>query len=152
MMQQTKKIRAIIVAFCVSCLMLTTHSVTAEEEIAVITHTDNTVELPKELIAKIFLDKEKFFPGGKRAVPMGHEDGDQKFNFYKRCTNKSPDQVKAYWARRIFTGKGLPPEAVIDDEEMIELVSSNPNIIGYVNKESIEEFKDVGEVRVVTVY
>ena len=149
-MQQTKRFMNLFLKI-LSGLMLIS-SLTKADEIAVITHVENTAELSKDVIAKIFLDKEKFFPGGKRVLPMGHEDGEQKFDFYKRCTGKSPDQVKAYWARRIFTGKGFPPEAVIDDEEMIELVSSNPSIIGYVKKESVEEFKDVGDVRIVTAF
>ena len=118
-------------------------------DIAVIVHKDNTDELTIEQVSKIFLDKENYFPSGEKAVPIGLDEEEERVVFYKKCTNKSADQVHAYWARRIFTGKGAPPETVLDDEEMLDLVSENPNLIGYVRTESIEEFEKTEEVRVV---
>jgi hypothetical protein len=37
----------------------------------------------------------------------------------------------------VFTGKGTPPKELLTDQEVIDLVSQNPSMIGYIEKESV---------------
>ncbi|EKF75747.1 hypothetical protein A11A3_02722 [Alcanivorax hongdengensis A-11-3] len=53
--------------------------------------------------------------------------------FYLALMGKTPEQMKSYWARMIFTGRGMPPRQVSGDREMQLLVSSNRNFIGYLD-------------------
>jgi ABC-type phosphate transport system substrate-binding protein len=39
----------------------------------------------------------------------------------------------------VFTGKGVPPKEVDNDAAVIELVSQNPSVIGYVDKASVTD-------------
>ena len=58
------------------------------------------------------------------------------------CTSAacgSESQLKSYWSKLVFTGKGQPPRDVQTDAEMIELVAGNPNIIGYVDISSVTD-------------
>ena len=57
--------------------------------------------------------------------------------FYKKIVKKKPGQLKAYWAKKTFTGKGFPPEVLEDDSAVIDWVSSNPNGLGYVDSSSV---------------
>jgi hypothetical protein len=41
--------------------------------------------------------------------------------------------MKSMKSRLIFTGKGQPPKAVLDSDEVVELVGSDPSYIGYVD-------------------
>lgn len=100
----------------------------------VIVHPSNTASLDEKSISRIFLGKAKSFPGGGQAVPITLEDATAD-TFSKKVLNKSPVQLKAYWSKLLFTGKGQPPRVVKNDAEMIELVAANPNMIGFISGE-----------------
>jgi ABC-type phosphate transport system substrate-binding protein len=106
--------------------------------VSVIVHKDNPVSsLEKADIAKIFLGKMKAFPDGNPVVPLDQKDDSAiKDGFYTSVVNKPLAQLKAYWSKLIFTGKGQPPKAVTE-EEVLTLVSANPNLIGYVDSAKV---------------
>ena len=39
----------------------------------------------------------------------------------------------------MFSGAGVAPKTIDTEEEMIELVAANPNLIGFVDSESVDE-------------
>lgn len=111
----------------------------AKAEIAIIAHPSNTTTaLSSEEATKIFLGKSSRFPNGEQAVPLDQSEGNEaRTEFYSKVAKKTPSQLNAYWSRLIFTGKGQPPKAVEDDDEVLELVEENPNIIGYISSGSV---------------
>ena len=123
----------VFLACCLSSM------VTVAEDVVVVMHPSFEGEMTEKSISEIFLMKVKSFPNGQLSIPLDVDDDEGLNRFYKLYTNKSPSQVKAYWARFVFTGKGSPPKKVYDDEEVLELVSKNPNIIGYVSAESLDQ-------------
>lgn len=103
------------------------------EPVSVIVHPSNTAEIDANEISRIFLGKSKSFPGGGSAIPIDQADGsDVRADFSDAVLDKSVSQLKAYWAKLVFTGKGSPPKEIGGDSEVIDVVSSNPNLIGYV--------------------
>ena len=40
--------------------------------------------------------------------------------------------MRSYWQQRIFSGQGLPPPEMADDEAVVGYVISHPGAIGYV--------------------
>ena len=67
-------------------------------------------------------------------IPVDQNEGAAtRGEFYKKVANKDAAQLNAYWSKLIFTGQGQPPKAVGGDDAVIELVSKNPNMIGYVS-------------------
>ena len=54
-------------------------------------------------------------------------------DFYLSMTKKSAMQMKAYWSRLIFTGKGIPPPVAESAEDVIDIISDELNYIGYVD-------------------
>lgn len=110
-------------------------------DVAVVTHPSTPIAtLTPEQAANIFLDKTSSFPDGSKALPVDQNDGEiSRTVFYKKVVKKDASQLNAYWARLIFTGKGHPPKAALDDDEVLELVSSTPNSIGYINKEAVDD-------------
>ncbi|MBU2883260.1 phosphate ABC transporter substrate-binding protein [Psychrosphaera sp. B3R10] len=117
-------------------------------EIAVIVHPSNNAELDSNAISRLFLGKLKSFPGGDQAVPINlSESSAQTKEFNKNVLKKSGSQLKAYWSKLVFTGKGTPPKALNSDAEVIGLVSSNPNIIGYIDAASV-----TGDVKVIAKF
>jgi ABC-type phosphate transport system substrate-binding protein len=120
----------------------------AQAEIAVIVHPSNAAAIDDASISRIFLGKLKSYPGGGQALPINQNEGSGATSeFNSKVLKKSGSQLKAYWSKLVFTGKGTPPKAVASDAEVINLVSSNPNIIGYVDSGSV-----TGAVKVVAKY
>ena len=109
-------------------------------EVAVVVHPSNAAVLNPEAIAQIYLGRSKSFPDGKAALPLGQAEGSKTTEqFNQKVLNKSGSQIKAYWSKLVFTGKGTPPKEISTDAEMLELVSQNPSVIGYVDKASVTD-------------
>ena len=47
-------------------------------------------------------------------------------------------QMKAHWAKIIFTGRGHPPEEAANSAEVKKLIVNNPNAIGYIDKSLVD--------------
>lgn len=101
--------------------------------LTVIVHPSNADALDEKAISRIFLGKAKSFPGGGQAVPINLSEGSAGAEaFNSKVLNKSASQLKAYWSKQVFTGKGQPPREVSNDAEMLALISANPNMIGFL--------------------
>jgi ABC-type phosphate transport system substrate-binding protein len=111
----------------------------------VIVHPSNANAIDAGDIKKIFTGKAKSFADGSKALPITQADGNPATDeFNQNVLNKSSSQLKAYWSKLVFTGKGTPPEEAANDAEVVSLVSKNPNLIGFVTKGSAD-----GSVKVV---
>lgn len=123
----------------ISCfLLLVSHGLVAE--VAIIVHPSNTNVLDAVTVSKIFLGRDKSFPDKSPVVPVSlGESSATAAYFNEKVLNKNPSQLKAYWSKLIFTGKGTPPKEVPDDAEVIKLVASNPSLIGYVDAASVND-------------
>lgn len=104
-------------------------------EVSVIVHPSNTASLDQKTIKKVFLSKSKKFSTGAQAVPI--DSSATKAAFTKDVLGKSESQIKAYWSKLIFTGKGQAPKSVSSDADVIDLVSKNPSMIGYINTDAV---------------
>ena len=122
-----------------AALCLTTSAAAALAEVSVIVHPSNTAKIDPVAIERIFLGKEKAFSNGTKALPLNlAAAAPEREEFETKVLDKSPSQLKAYWSKLIFTGKGnQPAEASV--AEMIELVSANPSTIGYVPSSAVTD-------------
>lgn len=118
----------------------------AQAEISVIVSAQNgNGSLDQNTIARVFLGKTKNFPDGSQAVPVDQNSGAaSREAFNSTVLGKSSSQLKAYWSRLIFTGKGTPPKESGNDTAVKDLVAKNPNLIGYVDSSVVD-----GSVKVV---
>ncbi len=109
----------------------------AQAEVAVITHPSNGNSLSKADITAIFLGKKKTFPDGSSAVALVLDDATTD-EFNTKLLGKSSSQLKSYWSKLVFTGKANPPKTV-SPATMLELVTNNPNMIGFIDSSSIPD-------------
>lgn len=109
-------------------------------EVAVIVHKDNANDaISKNEVSRLYLGKLKKFPNGSDAIPIDLQSGDARKHFYAKVVRKNDAQLRAYWSRIIFTGKGQPPRQESSEDSVMNLVSSNPNLIGYVDKSKVND-------------
>ncbi|NRD74269.1 phosphate ABC transporter substrate-binding protein [Shewanella sp. VB17] len=106
----------------------------AVAEVAVIVHPSNASDFDASTIKKIFLGKQKSFSNGKTAIVLSVNNSDPVMTeFNQKVMDKSNSQIKAYWSKIIFTGKGTPPQEMASAGEVISSISSNPDSIGYID-------------------
>lgn len=115
-------------------------STSALAEIVIVVHPSNTSNLDQRSISRIFLGKEKKFPNGAVAIPINQlASNAASSEFNSKVLKKSARQLKAYWSKLLFTGKGTPPKNMDTSAEVILLVSSNPNLIGYIQGSEVTD-------------
>jgi ABC-type phosphate transport system substrate-binding protein len=108
--------------------------------VAVVSSKSRVTALHPDQVADIFLGKTSHFPDGTQATPIDQsEDSPTREKFYAQFTGKSPAQVKAYWAKIIFTGRGQPPRQVATGAEAKKLIAQNPNAIGYIDSALVDD-------------
>ncbi len=111
----------------------------ANAEIAVIVHPSNANTVDEATISKIYLGREKSFADGSAVIPMSlAESAAASATFNEKVLKKSSSQLKAYWSKLVFTGKGTPPKEVASDDEMVKLVAGNPSLMGYVDAAKVD--------------
>ena len=59
-------------------------------------------------------------------------------DFLDKVVGKSESQFKAYWSKRIFTGKGTPPKQLDSDAAMKTMVANTPGSIGIIDSGSVD--------------
>src|ERR1700729_2514294 len=75
--------------------------------VAVVSAKSTVKALTSSQVADIFLGRVSRFPNGVLALPIDLRDGSpERDQFYAKITGKTPAQVKAYWSKIIFTGRG----------------------------------------------
>jgi len=58
--------------------------------------------------------------------------------FYAKVADKNPGQVKAFWAKQMFSGKGQPPREVASSADVKKAVAADPGAIGYIEKGALD--------------
>lgn len=109
------------------------------QSVAVIVNPKNAASLTTEQVSGIFLGKSNELVGID--LPDGNPVRDA---FYHKVTGKDGAQLKAYWAKLVFTGKAQPLKEFASDAEVKKFVASNPTGIGYIDKSAVD-----GSVKVI---
>ena len=107
--------------------------------VAVVSSKSAITTLSKTQIADIFMGRVSHFPGGETATAIDQEEGSPaRDEFYQALIGKSAPQLKAYWSKIIFTGRGQPPRTVADGVEMKRFIAMNPTAIGYLDEKFVD--------------
>lgn len=112
----------------------------AHAEFVVIVKADSQVQaLTKDEVERIFLKKLKVFPNGDEAIPVGQlSRPETEEQFYKMISGKSKIELKAYWARLMFTGRDRPPKDGKDNDGVKTLVVGDKRAIGFIDATSLD--------------
>jgi len=107
--------------------------------VVVVSAKSPVTALSKNQVADIFLGRTSRFPDGVQAVRIDQDEGTvARDEFYATFAGKSAEQVRAYWARIIFTGRGRPPRVVSNNIEVRKLVAANPQAIAYLERSAVD--------------
>lgn len=108
--------------------------------VAVVSSRSPIVALTALQVADIFLGRASRFPNGMAAIPVDLSDGSaERDAFYARVAGKTPAQIKAYWSKIIFTGRGQPPKSVPNDLDVKKYLAANIAAIGYIDEKLLDD-------------
>lgn len=112
----------------------------ARADVVVVVSARSTLEgITPEHCAAAFLGKIRTLPDGTPAYPVDQAEGSSvRDEFYARVVGKGPDQLRAYWSKMIFTGKGRPPPEMSGDAAVKRYVAERPGAIGYIERASVD--------------
>ncbi len=114
-------------------------AITAEDQIVVVTHLDNQNTITQKDLYRLYFGKLTTLPNGQRLVPIvNNGDEEQLKIFASQVLQRSSQQLRSYWARQLFTGKGKPPVRVDDSTALKELIANNPEYIGYLWESEVD--------------
>jgi ABC-type phosphate transport system substrate-binding protein len=106
----------------------------ARAEVVVIVNSNHpAASMTAEQIANLYLGKDASL------APLDlPEAAALRDEFYKKVAGKDGAQLKAMWARLIFTGKAQPPKQVGSSAEAVKLVAASDKAIAYVEKSAVD--------------
>lgn len=115
-------------------------AMTTHAEVAVIGHPSLPVkELELQKVRDIWLGKVQQLNDTAAVRPVDQGSSSRvRDEFYLKSLDKSPQQVKAYWARITFTGKAEAPLTLSDDVAVKNWVASHPDAIGYIDSARVD--------------
>lgn len=129
----------IIIAF-VFTLSSLMYSNSSFAEGAVIVNIDNLDILSNKQLRRIFLGKLKHYPSGRPIKPIVlFTDSKLATEFNREILKISNRKFKIYWAKKQFTGRGIPPKAYKSSKEILKLVTENKGMIGYIDSKDIND-------------
>lgn len=125
--------------YTVLCIALLGFSQVSQAEVAVVVNVNNNAAITDSEISRLFLGKLKKYASGESATPVNAKVGSATRNeFEQKVIKKSASQVKAYWSKRMFSGKGKPPTEKGSDADVLAFVAGDTGAIGYVDAASVD--------------
>lgn len=114
--------------------------VRSEEFVVIGTHELYPQTLSGTEIIDIFMGRKKRLDNGTYVIPVDIEiENPMRGGFYKTLMGKSLSEINSYWARLVFSGRGVPPRRAESVNEIIEIIKDNKGAIGYVPLEAVTD-------------
>ncbi len=102
--------------------------------VKVVVHASNPVDsISKSKVADLFLKRVTRWDNGRAVTPVDQsEKSTARTDFTKDLLDKEVVWVKSYWQKMIFSGRGTPPAELSSDKDVLDLIRTNADAIGYV--------------------
>uniref|UniRef100_A0A486XUQ4 ABC-type phosphate transport system, periplasmic component n=1 Tax=Rheinheimera sp. BAL341 TaxID=1708203 RepID=A0A486XUQ4_9GAMM len=122
-----KKLAIFLASSCLVCF-------SAFSQVVVVVNPSMNEEITKDEIARVYTGRSSVL------VPVNLKDSDAKrAAFDEKALGRSSAQLKAYWSKLVFTGKGNPPQEVATDADVIAFISNNDYGIGYIDAANVTD-------------
>ena len=101
----------------------------------IIVHADNPIDsLTKKDVSRMFMKKVTAWENGEKVDAIDlRSSSDARQEFSREILGIGVPQVRSYWQKMSFSGRGTPPMEFESDAEAIDFVRDNPGALGYVS-------------------
>jgi hypothetical protein len=125
-------------AIFITTLLTGSMKVTAEP--VLIGHPEINVNPDLTAVKRLYLGKDKSL-GGKEALSPIDVDENSRVRpiFLEKVVDKTETELRQYWSRLVFTGKGIPPRSVGGDEAVRQWVATNKNSVGIIDSALVDQ-------------
>jgi hypothetical protein len=111
---------------------------TRAELVVVVSPHSSIASLSREQVINIYMGRYRVLPDGRAAHPLdAATDSPDRSLFYRSLLGKSLDDISAYWARLVFSGRTAPPREVLSRKALLDEVADDPSAIGYVARKDL---------------
>jgi ABC-type phosphate transport system substrate-binding protein len=102
-------------------------------DLVVIANPASATALTKDQVADLFLGKSQTL------APVDQSESSPVYaEFYRKATGRDVAQVKATWARLVFSGKSQAPRQLADSAAVKKAVAADPKAVGYIEKSAVD--------------
>lgn len=113
-------------------LLLAWSLTSAQADILVVTSAKSSVSQLSDAQVKQLFTGVLHEVNGHKLTPIDlPEDSNVRNEFYKTVVGRTAQQMRAYWTRLIFTGRGAPPATASENDLPLRL-QSDENLVGYL--------------------
>jgi len=110
------------------------------EPVVVVNAASAVKQLSHEEVINIFLGRYRRLPNGETAIPVDQpESSALRADFYRKLVNKDLNEINAYWARLIFSGRTSPPVQAASTAEVITLLTASGSSIAYLEHSQVDK-------------
>jgi hypothetical protein len=114
----------------------------------IIVHPDNPAAgVDAARLRDAYLKKTAAWSDGRaiRAIDLSSRHAVRE-QFGRRVLKKTPTQLRYYWNRQVFSGKGVPPTQVDSPAAAVDYVLRHPGAVAYLPGDA-----DAGEAKVIAL-
>jgi len=96
--------------------------------------SSRAARIDRKFVADVFLRRATRWPDDTPIHPVDlGPAAPARIRFSQEILSRSVASVRSYWQQRIFSGQGLPPPELPDEQDVVSYVVSHPGAIGYVS-------------------
>lgn len=111
------------------------HPTTAAEWVIVANESVPVENLKSVELRNIFLGKLTLWNNGVNVEPCYMETSELEDAFLENATGKTAAQFHSYWARKLFSGNGVPPKTFERASEITEFVADTKGAVCFASKD-----------------
>ncbi|PCJ16286.1 MAG: hypothetical protein COB02_16675 [Candidatus Cloacimonadota bacterium] len=102
-------------------------------ELVLIVHKDSPIKhISVKHLQKIYENKSKTWAHGGSIIRTSLRKGENHRNFCN-ILGKNTTQLKRFWKKQVFTGRGPSLKTYSSQKSLIEYISTHENSLGYVD-------------------
>lgn len=106
-------------------------------ELVVVTASDSPIQrLSRAQLTEVFSGRTRIV-NGVAIVPIEYAQAERE-RFYQQLLGRTSSQMRATWARLMFTGEGQPPREYDSASEALARLQASPELITYIDSSQLE--------------
>lgn len=136
-MEKPLKIILLLLLLLLSCA--NSSCLASDDEVILVVNHDNTLSgITWRAAERIFLGKKTEWTQGEHIHVAINNDPEVYAAFCRDILKKTPLQYLLYRKRMLFSGAGIPPLVMNNDEEVKAFVAATRDAIGFIRKNSLD--------------
>jgi hypothetical protein len=127
---------ALVLSLALSALAATVAAQQPNVAYRVIAHPNNpVVTVERKFLEDAFLKKITRWPNDNVIRPADlPPHSAARIRFSEDVLHRSVAAVKAYWQQRIFSGRGVPPPELDNEDRVVTYVLEHEGAVGYISQ------------------